>query len=214
MSITCVHMYMWARSEFWTKIYAISYIRGMREQDVYMCVRVWCSLDMFEYGFHEEWIKTIQWRFVHSRTSPMFVRWNRQKSTRNVCVQLNVIFEWAHANKEFVCICISRLSVWMYTKMEWKHIKRTQAHLMGFICMASDVWWCAYVNDENDTISLKKAPRIDTNKQPHKYTDTKEEGNTSALASFNHIWSLCAHTDSHTITCFYTRTHLHGNPFW
>lgn len=105
MSINCV--LMWVRSEFWTKIYAI---RGMREQDVCICVCLWCSLDMFEYGFHEEWIKTIQWRFVHSRTSPMFVRWNRQKSTRNVCVQLNVILNEhrAHANKVFVCICISR----------------------------------------------------------------------------------------------------------
>lgn len=183
-----------------------------------MCVCVWCSLDMFEYGFHEEWIKTIQWRFVHSRTSPMFVRWNRQKSTRNVCVQLNVILNEhrAHANKEFVCICISRLSVWMYTKMERKHIKRTQAHRMvSFICMARVM--CGGVR-----MSMMKTTRYRWKKH-RESTQTNNHTNTLTLkkkairAHLHHSITygrLCAHTDSHTIACFYTRTHLHGNPFW
>lgn len=181
------------------------------------CVYVWCSLDMFEYGFHEEWIKTIQWRFVHSRTSPMFVRWNRQKSTRNVCVQLNVILNEhrAHANKEFVCICISRSRCECIRR--WNENISNEHRLIWWLVLS--VWqvMCGGVR-----MSMMKTTRH-RRKKHRESTQTNNHTNTLTLkkkairAHLHHSITygrLCAHTDSHTIACFYTRTHLHGNPFW
>lgn len=97
---------------------------------------------MVEYTFRDDGIKTIQWRFVHSRTSPMWVRWNRQKSKRKRMCSIKTFYcIWALSRENMMHTLTQCLRVFTWIARSpvcengmKTYIERIQAHRM---CVAS-----------------------------------------------------------------------------